>query len=297
MTKGQRKTVILTFEPDGTKSEFKKGTRILDALSKAGLNIRTECGGRGVCGKCKIIVKDSSSLSAVTEAEKELLSSSERKFGCRLACACSAVSDAIVYLPKESRVRTRKILIEGTEIPVPAEPAIRKVFVRIPKPSLCDVRPDFQRLQNVLKEIYGVKTIEVGHQLLKKLPEILRNSNWKVTITIWDEREIISIDKGNTSEKAYGVAVDIGTSKIIGYLSNLFNGGLIATESMENPQIMHGEDIISRISYASKSDGSLKELQKLVVNCLNAIIFQTCKKSAINPKSVYEITVEGNTAM
>jgi len=290
-------SIILTFEPEGIKSEFKKGMKILDALRKVGLNIRSECGGREVCGKCRIIIKDPSKVGQVTEAERERLSRSELKSGHRLACACSVVGDAVVYIPEESRQVARKLLIEGTERPVTVEPAIRKVFIRIPKPSLQDFRSDVQRLQDALREIYGIKAVDIDHQLLRKLPTVLRDSNWRVTVTIWDEREIISVDKGDTSEEAYGIAVDIGTSKIIAYLSNLINGELVATESMENPQIMHGEDIISRISYSSKSDASLHELQKLAVNCLNTLISQACKKSALTPQSVYEMTLVGNTAM
>jgi len=297
MKMGRKETVVLAFEPDGIKSEFKKGTGILDALSRVGLNIRSECGGREVCGKCRVIVQDSLSLTEITDAERELLSSSELKSSHRLACACSALGDTTIYIPEESRVITRKLLIEGTERPVTVDPAIRKVFIRIPKPSLSDVRSDAQRLQDALEEFYGIKGLEIDHQLLKKLPRILRDSNWKVTVAIWDEREIISVEKGDTSERAYGIAVDIGTSKIIGYLSNLLTGELIATESMENPQIMHGEDIISRISYASKSDASLKELQKLVVNCLNSIVSEACKKSALSQQRIYEITAVGNTTM
>jgi len=297
MRMSREKTVILTFEPDGIKSEFQRYTRVLDALRKAGLNIRSECGGREVCGKCKVIVRNSSSSAEVTDAEKELLSSSELKSGYRLACACLVVDDAIVYVPEESRVIIRKLLIEGTERPVIVEPTIRKVFIRIPKPSLQDVRSDVQRLQDALTEIYGIRGIDIDHQLLKKLSNILRSSNWKVTVTIWDEKEIISVEKGDTSEKIYGIAVDIGTSKIISYLSNLVNGELVATESMENPQIMHGEDVISRISYASESDASLKELQKLVVYGINSIVSEVCTKSALSTQNIYEVVVVGNTAM
>jgi len=291
-----KKFVTLTFEPDSIKSEVEKGTHLLDALEKIGLTVRSECGGRGICGKCRVIVKDSSSFAEITEAERELCGS-ELKSGYRLACECSVIGDAIVYIPEESRVTTRKLLIEGTERPVTVEPTIRKVLIRVPKPSLQDVRSDVQRLQDALNEIYGLKAVDIDHQLLKKMPRILRNSNWKATVAIWDETEIISVEKGDTTENAYGLAVDIGTSKIIIYLSNLLNGELIATESVENPQIRHGEDIISRISYASKSKTSLKELQKLAVKCLNTMVEKACKKSALNPQHIYEMTVVGNTAM
>ena len=106
-----KKFVTLTFEPDSIKSEVEKGTHLLDALEKIGLTVRSECGGRGICGKCRVIVKDSSSFAEITEAERELCGS-ELKSGYRLACECSVIGDAIVYIPEESRVTTRKLLID-----------------------------------------------------------------------------------------------------------------------------------------------------------------------------------------
>jgi uncharacterized 2Fe-2S/4Fe-4S cluster protein (DUF4445 family) len=289
--------ITIVFEPDGVKSKFGKGTTIFCALKEAGLKIRSECGGRGVCGKCKIIVQDTLGFSAVTDAERERLSASELKSGYRLACACSVLKDVKIFIPEESRVITRKLLIEGTERPVKVKPTIRKVYVKIPEPSLNDIRSDAQRLQDSLKDIYKIETTEIDHTLLKKLPRILRNANWKVTVTIWNEKEIISVEHGDTVKKSYGVAIDIGTSKIICYLSDLTNGELIGTGSVENPQMMYGEDVISRIAYASQSDDSLKKLQKLVIDGVNATLLEASQKSGLSLQNVYEITVVGNTAM
>jgi uncharacterized 2Fe-2S/4Fe-4S cluster protein (DUF4445 family) len=289
--------ITLVFEPDGVKSKFRKGTTILCALTEAGLNMRSECGGRGVCGKCKIIVQDALSFSPLTNAERERLSISELKSGYRLACACSVLKDAKIFIPEESRVITRKLLIEGTERPVKVKPTIRKLYVKIPKPSLSDIRSDVQRLQDSLKDIYKIEITEIDHTLLKNLPTILRNANWKVTVTIWDEKEIISVEPRDTVKKSYGAAIDIGTSKIICYLSDLTNGELVGTGSLENPQVMYGEDVISRIAYASQSDASLKKLKKLVIDGVNTAISEACQKSRLRLQNIYEITVVGNTAM
>jgi uncharacterized 2Fe-2S/4Fe-4S cluster protein (DUF4445 family) len=291
-----KKSVTIVFEPEGVNSKVNRGTRLLDALEMIGLTVRSECGGRGICGKCKVIVNDLSSFTKATKAEKELVGSG-LKSGRRLACECSAIADATVYVPEESRVTARKLLIEGTERSVEVEPTIRKVFIRVHKPSLQDIRSDLERLQEAIKEIYGIKAVDIDYQLLKKLPEVLRDSDWKATVAVRDEREIISIEKGDTTEKAYGIAVDIGTSKIIIYVSDLFSGKLIATNSVENPQIRYGEDIVSRILYASASHVRLKELQRPVVMCLNRMISETCRKSRLNPQYIYEMTVVGNTAM
>jgi len=288
--------VQLEVEPYGTKFNVKRGTRLLNALNTAGMTVRSECGGKGICGKCKVIIKDLSSFIEITDWKGEL-SNPELRASYRLACGCAIMSDAAVYVPEESRLMTRKFLIEGTERSVTVEPAVRKLFLRIPPPSLEDVRSDTRRVLDALKETYGINVSDIDYQLLKSMPRVLRDANWKVTAAIWDDREVFSLEKGDTSEEAYGIAVDIGTSKIIISLSNLVNGQIVTTESAENPQIKHGEDIISRISYALKSEAHLKEMQQAVTTCLNSMISKSCKKLGLNPKQIYELTVVGNTAM
>jgi len=288
--------VELEVEPYGTKVHVKRGTRLLNALNTAGMKVRSECGGKGICGKCKVIIKDLSSFTETTDWKGEL-SSSELRAGYRLACGCAIASDAAVYVPEESRLMTRKFLVEGTERSMTVEPAVRKVFLRVPLPSLEDVRSDARRVLDALKETYEIDVSDIDYQLLKSMPRVLRDANWKVTAAIWDDREVFSLEKGDTSDEAYGIAVDIGTSKIIIYLSDLVNGQVVTTESAENPQIKYGEDVISRISYALKSEANLKEMQHAVTASLNAMIFETCKKLRLSPKQIYELTVVGNTAM
>ena len=290
------RSVTLIVEPQGTRSRVKKGTRLLDALSVAGVAVRSECGGKGICGKCKVIIKDLASFALIHDFEGEL-SRSELRSGYRLACGCALMSDATVYIPEESRLMTRKFLIEGAERPVQLDLAIRKVFLRITPPTLKDTRSDAQRVHDALKETYALDTVDIDYDLLRKLPKILRDSNWKVTATVWDEKEIIALEKGDTSEKAYGIAADIGTSKLIIYVLDLLNGRRVATESSENPLIKHGEDVISRISYALKSDANLKEMHQLIINCLNTMCIKACKEHSLNPKHIYEMAVAGNTAM
>ena len=292
----RNKFVTVRVEPYGSTLKARKDTRLLEALGNAGLKVRSECGGKGICHKCKIIVKDPLSLAEVGDWKGEL-TYSELKSGYRLACQCAVISDATIYIPEESRVMTRKFLIEGTERQVMIEPAIRKMLLRIPPPSLKDIRSDAERVCDALRETYRVEAVRIDHSLQRKMSRILRKADWRVTVTVWNDSEIISMEEGDTSEKAYGIAVDIGTSKIIIYLSDLISGRIVVPESLENPLIKYGEDIISRISYATKSDAHLKEMQNIVIRCLNNMTSEACKKLRINPAQVYELTVVGNTAM
>jgi uncharacterized 2Fe-2S/4Fe-4S cluster protein (DUF4445 family) len=290
-----KELVTISFKPGGMNVEAERGSCLLDVMKAVSLAIRSDCGGKGICGKCRVITKDQTSLTQVTRAEKDMIPY-QLKLGYRLACECSVVGDATVYLPKESRNVVRRILVEGAQRRVRVEPIIRKVFLRISPPTLQDVRSDAKRLQDAVNEIYGIKGVSIDYQLMKELPRILRNSDWRVTAAILDEREVISLEKGNTTEEAYGIAVDIGTSKVIIYLIDLFKGRLIAAESVENPQTKHGEDVISRISY-SDSKQRVREMQQLVISTLNKLILQACKKSGLKPRCIYEATVVGNTAM
>ncbi len=291
-----KKSIILRFEPDGIKAEFEKGITILDALRAIGLSIRSECGGRGICGKCKVIIQDQSRVSGTVEKNR-MLSNSELESNYRLACSSRAIGDNTITLPNESRMTTRKILVEGTERQVTASSAIRKVYIELPEPSLPDIRSDAQRLIESLKDIYRIETTRIDYPLLKKLPQILQDSNWRFTVTVWDNKEIIAVEAGDTTDIAYGVAVDIGTSKIISYLSNLTTGQLISTGFLENPQVRHGEDIISRISYASKGEEALEELHRLLIDGVNTVIHEACGTAKCHPEQIYDIIVVGNTAM
>ena len=293
----RNKSVVLILEPYGIKSNVKKGAKLLDALKTVGLSVRSECGGRGICGKCRVIIKDSSRVSDVVEVEKEHLSKFELDSGMRLACCSSVMHNATVLIPEESRAIARKFLLEGTGKHVTVDSAIRKFYARLDKPSLLDVRSDIQRLVDFLEDVYGLKISKVDYQVSKKIPDILRKAEWKVTVTVWDDSEIISVEPGDTSREVYGIAIDIGTSKILGYLSNLINGDLIGVGYLENPQVIHGEDVISRISFASQGEDSLKEMQKLAIEGVNAVVRQVCRKSKCSSEHIYEMTVAGNTAM
>ena len=289
--------IVVVFEPEGKKIVVKSGATILEAAKNAGVGIRSECGGEGICGKCKVIVKNPLAISELTEAEKRHLSKLEIDSGYRLACQAHIKQSVVIVVPPESRIGERKIQVAGLERYVPLNPLVKKIHVVMAKPTLSDVRPDFERLIDHLRDRNGFEDLEIDYELLKKLPDIIRSKNWAVTVTIWDDRKLIDIEPGDTSNELFGFAVDIGTSKIVGYLVDLTTGKTISIGSIENPQIMHGEDIITRIGFATGSDSNLEVLHKLVINGINQVIHEACRKAKVNPNKIYEATVVGNTAM
>jgi len=287
----------IAFEPDGLRNNVDLNITILDAMKICGIKIRSECGGRGVCGKCKVIVKNPESLTNLSEREKELLSDQEIKKGYRLACQAYIKGNVTIFIPEESRVTKRKTLIKGVMQEIEISPLVEKFYIIMPKPSLQDLRTDFERLNESLKEIYNLKELEIPLELLKTLPLRLRAANWKVTVTVWNKKKIMSIEPGNTTQRIYGIAIDIGTSKIIGYLVNLLDGKVVATHFVENPQIAYGEDIISRISHVMETPQTLEEIHSLAIKAVNEIILKCCEKAGIKQTDIYEAVVVGNTAM
>lgn len=290
--------VNVTFEPEGRRIPVKHGSRVFDAAREANVYIRSECGGRGVCGKCKIIVEDKNAVSELTDVERIHLSSSEVEKGYRLACQTRIFNDVVILIPPESFIGLRKMEVSGFGVNVIFKPFVKKVYLQLSKPSLIDVKPDFERLQEALIGKFGFQSpIDIDFEVLKFLPEILRRADWNVTVTLWGDHRIIDVEVGDTSNEVYGLAVDIGTSKIVIHLVNLVNGETIAVGAVENPQLVYGEDVLSRISHASINYENLKLLQKLLIDGINNLLFKLCGDAGVNPSRIYELVVVGNTAM
>jgi len=146
-------------------------------------------------------------------------------------------------------------------------------------------------------QIQNVGNLEIEYELLRELPNILRDANWDVTVTVWNNNRLIAVERGDTSSVVFGFALDIGTSKIVGHLVDLTTGKTVAIGSIENLQIIHGEDLMMRITFAMANDINLKTLQKLAVDGINKVLQETCEKARINPNKVYEVIMVGNTAI
>jgi uncharacterized 2Fe-2S/4Fe-4S cluster protein (DUF4445 family) len=298
--------ITIVFEPAGKRGRFKTGTRVLEAAEELGVGIRSECGKEGTCGKCRIIVVSGSNLlNDLAPVEKELLTQQEIQDKYRLSCATRIdVRDptvrgiVTVFVPSESRLGVRRIQVKGMEQPVPLNPAIRKTHLTLEKPTISKPIADDEQLLTMLEATTGMRDLKIRYEISRNLPKIIREANWKVTATTWNEKEIIDIEPGDTTKDNYGAAVDIGTSKVVCFLVNLNTGEIMSSGMMENPQIQHGEDILSRISYASQGPENQQTMMKLVVDGINTVIESACKEvQGAKMNEVHEVTVVGNTAM
>jgi uncharacterized 2Fe-2S/4Fe-4S cluster protein (DUF4445 family) len=291
--------VKVLFEPYGRKVEARIPGTILEVAQYSGIGVRSECGGKQVCGKCRVIVKDQVGLNGATDKEKLILSEDEIVHGYRLACDARLTSGAdkiTVMVPVESRFRPRRFTEWGKERRVKPEPTLRKYPVRVAEPSLDDNRSDVERLLDALHKEQDLVGLAVDLQAVRELPNILRSSDL-VTVVVRDESEVISVEAGVTSEKLFGLAVDVGTSKITCNLVDLNNGETIISRSMENPQIVYGEDVISRIAFSQEKAENRLMLQESVIGGVNTLIWQLCRETSLSPENVYEVVLVGNTAM
>lgn len=285
----------VVFEPDGKKHSTRTGSTLLDAVRDAGLYLSAECGGKGTCGKCLVVIKDQRNISEIGETEKALLTPEQIGYGYRLACQAIILGDITVYVPR-NRKGERRIQATGVERIDELNPSVRKYVLNLVAPRLGSVVSDADNLICALESEHNVVIDSVRYGLLKELSEILRRAHWQVRMTVWN-REVVAIGQEEKAEAFYGLAVDIGTSKIVLQLVELGSGTTVTVESMENPQIIHGEDIYTRMAYSMEGLEKRDELSRLVTQGINTLISETCAKTGIERKTIYEMTVVGNTAM
>lgn len=292
------KKVEVVFQPEGKRAESRPGETILNTARRIGVDISSICGGRGSCGKCKVIIREGwENMDQPTPEEQRFLSREEKAEHYRLACSSIVKGSVVVEVPPRSRLGKQRLQIEGIEVLIEPEPLMTKHFVAIKPPTLGDQRSDMDRLLDALREQHGLEQLTMEYEVVKRLPKIVRESRWTLTAVIWNREKIVALEPGDSTSRCYGLAVDIGTTKMAGFLVDLVKGEVVATCPMVNPQIPYGEDIISRITYATRGAEGLKKLQGLVIGGINQMLRNCCKEADIDPKEVYEVAAVGNTAM
>jgi len=292
---------VIRFQPQGTKAPLKIGRTLLELASDAGLAVESICGGVGVCAKCKVYIRSGLAIiTPVTTRERDALDPTELASGMRLACQASVcgLGHVIVEVPQESQRGAHRLLAAGTERKVRLEPAVTKFALKLPPASLKDLRADDDRLLAMLsRKIRTKEKYRIAQGVHAHLPGALRKQDWTATATLYRRQEVIRVEPGDTSDRVFGVAVDIGTTKVVAYLMDLKNGAVLGSESMPNPQIPFGEDVIARITYTVKDPEGLARLQSGIATGINELILKLCETQDITPDEILETMVVGNTAM
>lgn len=264
------------------------GSTVLEAAHAAGIKLRAVCGGKGLCGKCKVKTEG---YSAYTEKEKEFFTQEELQKGYRLACQVIINSNMTVEIPEESLLKKQRILVEGVTRKIELNPNVRKIFLKLPEPTLEDNRADIERIKDSIE--YDIARIDL--ETLKEIPTILRESDFEVTLVLLGD-ELVGCEKGDTSQRMYGMAFDIGTTTVVGYLLDLYTGEQLAVSARMNPQISFGDDVISRINYGQTREG-LEKLNISLRVCLLEIIDTVSSTANIKKEEIHELSIAGNTCM
>ena len=270
----------------------------MDAAKGLGIDISSLCLSEGTCGKCKVQVqKGAEGISHVTQNELRCLSEEELNNSFRLACQAHLTFPSVIFVPETGRVGKQRLQIDGLDIPAKPNPLVRKYFLTLPKPALTDFRSDVDRLLDSLRKEHGLTQLTVDYESTKTLPIVLRNANWNVTTVVSNDK-IIVVEPGNTTDECFGFAVDIGTTKLAGFLVDLNTGKVLSVAAQMNPQIPFGEDVLSRITYATKHGSTgLKELHKAVASGINRMINECCENTGVKTDNIYELNFVGNTVM
>ena len=298
----------VTFLPDEKSLRFEGQKTVLEAAELAGVYINSICGGEGLCGRCKVIVRSGDVWAEPTAH----LSREEIQRGYVLACKAHFRGDAVIEIPLESRLEgaprltdedalrfgsTRVLVGEGG--PYPQDPLSRKRFLSLPLPTLDDSLGDLERVYRELRRDEDIPIMQMGLAQLNELAHLVRDNDWKVTATLGlrgGTTEVMQVEGGDTSARNYGVAVDVGTTTVVAHLVNLNTSETVARQATYNSQIQYGEDIIARIMFANTQE-KRSRLKDCITGDLNNLIAGLVAASGVSLHDVTFALCAGNTTM
>lgn len=296
----------VVFMPSGRRGRVEVGTSLLDAARQMGVEIESICGGLLTCGKCQVqveagifqkhgLVSGAEHVSPPNDEEQYLLQRLNSQ-GCRLACSAYVQGDLLITVPEASRAHKQIIRKSATERAIDIAPAVRKVYVEVEKAELGEHRGDWGRLQDALANQWQLDNLTIDLMALRRLQPALRKGKWAVTVTLWQDREVLDVQPGY-EEGVYGLAVDVGSTTVAGFLCNLRTGELLATESVMNPQVTYGEDLMSRISYAMTHSNGLDKMHTAIIDTLNRLAASAARQAGLRARDIHEAVFVGNTTM
>lgn len=310
---------MVIFQPSGRRGTVAKGLNLIEASRLLGVDIETLCGEKKVCGKCKVrieegmfekygIVSKRSHVSPWQVEEEKHINAAERQAGYRLGCMTRIEGDLLVFVPEESRAGKQIVSKAARSIAIEHDPAVRKYVLTLAPPTIDNPTADFERLCQALAEQHDLHHLRIDLHALRQLPLALRQGEWQVTITVWDEQEIIRVQPGAVTT-SYGIAIDVGTTTVAGYVCNLQTMEVMSTVSLMNPQCKYGEDVMARITYHMTTPGGLTRMSDDIIEGINWLVNQVAGEAApaekgsvvpglsLHREDIEEITICCNTVM
>ena len=285
--------IQIQFQPTGKRVNVPAGSSLLQTARSAGIELTSDCGGEGSCGQCQVVILSGAKSGAVSEpAENEGLSLSPLDLinGRRLACSTTVLGDLVVEIPRELVISGQRLQVESQlhEItPEEVDPPVRAVRLELPRPSLADSRADFTRLTDALGEQgFAAQELHAHPSVLRSLPEILREEAWRLTAYVRGD-EIVGF--GPVEERALGLCVDLGTTKIAASLVDLATGRSLGSTGAPNPQMGYGEDVISRINHLLRHPETAQilaeKVQKTLNDLLGELLAQASERQAVEQQT------------
>jgi uncharacterized 2Fe-2S/4Fe-4S cluster protein (DUF4445 family) len=316
----------IILQPSGSRGQVEEGQSIRSAARDLGVEIESICAENATCGKCMVLIEEGrfekynidsklEHVSPVTLEEAayfgrrpKLLKDKGWKVGqVRLSCQCKVLGDVLINVPEESRGNKQIVRKSASERAIEIKPSVRKYLVDMTPPNLARPIADWERLAKGLETSMGLVRrgeenlprwfdLNIDYQCLRMLSSTLREANWSVTVSVWQDKEVIEVQPGYV-EDSYGAAVDIGSTTVALYLCNLRTGEMLAAESEMNPQIVYGEDVMSRIQYTIEYKDGLEKLHKAIIATLNKLLKQAAHTAKIKTSEILEMVLVGNSTM
>ncbi len=297
----------VTFLTDNITVEVEPQTSLFKAAKAAGVYVLSSCGGKGNCGKCKVVIK---SGQVEPGRSRSFLTAEENERGYVLACHSVITEDITVEIPPESRMQAKHKIATGAKTEELfsilesaggcLESRINRLYLELSPPTLDDNISDYERIRRALEQAgFDASNLHMNYLVLKKLAQVLRESGWRVTVSIAAAGrvlEVLDIFPGDATKTRYGAAVDIGTTTVVVYLVDMTTGKVLGSASTYNSQVNCGDDVITRIVYATEKNG-LSELQGLAVGNISSMLSELAARHNIQPGMIDYIVVAGNTTM
>ena len=285
------------FEPVGRRVEVAKGRTVLEAARAVnifgGEGVAAPCGGKGLCGRCRVRVMEGR-LSPLTEAEKRLLKEEDLAAGYRLACQAAVLGAVKVEIPAESLTGRQELQVAGEDVAVTPGPAVKRYPVQLQSSTIGYPLSVWQQVERALADEYALDGLRVDAELLRREPALASPGTATVTVR---GREVSNIFFSGPAPGPLGLAVDLGTTKVAGFLVDLENGATLAAEGMMNPQISYGEDVVSRLAYAVEGEENYRRIAGVIREGINRLLHTLAEKAGVYLRALEEAVIVGNTAM
>ena len=295
------------FTPSGRRGRVPVGTTVLDAARSLGVDIDSVCGGRGICGRCAVVPAFGTfAKHGITSAPDHLSEPNaveetyRREEGLaadrRLSCTACLLDDAVIDVPPESQVHRQVVRKDLAARAFEMDPVVRLHTVDVTEPDLATPTGDLGRLFDALAAEWDLHDLRADLGVIRGLQAALTAGSYRVTVAVHGGRDVIAVWPG-FHDRAYGVAIDVGSTTIAGHLVNLVDGEILASAGVMNPQIRFGEDLMSRVSYVMLHDGGDAELTTAVRKALDGLLASLANKVGIKRVEILELAIVGNPIM